>query len=71
LPYAIGVGLTVVCQDQRDGARLTLPARVVRIEEIEGDTDRYEVGAVFLLEWEHQEAQVADFLRRGGLAAAE
>jgi len=71
IPYAIGVGLTVVCQDQRDGARLTLPARVVRIEEIEGDANRYEVGAVFLLEWEHQEAQVADFLRRGGLASGE
>jgi len=71
LPYAIGVGLTVVCQDQRDGARLTLPARVVRIEEIEGETNRYEVGAVFLLEWEHQETQVTDFLRRGGLATGE
>jgi diguanylate cyclase (GGDEF)-like protein len=67
LPYAIGVALTVVCEDERDGARLTLPARVVRIEEVEGQSDRYEVGAVFLLEWEHQEAQVAEFLRRGGL----
>ncbi len=67
LPYAIGVALTVVCEDERDGARLTLPARVVRIEEVEGHSDRYEVGAVFLLEWEHQEAQVAEFLRRGGL----
>lgn len=71
LPYAMGVGLTAVCLDERDGARLTLPARVVRIEEIEGEANRYEVGAVFLLEWEHQEAQVADFLRRGGLAAGE
>ncbi len=69
LPYAIGVGLTVVCHDERDGARLTLPARVVRIEEIDGEAHRYEVGAVFLLEWEHQEAQVADFLRRGAVAA--
>ncbi len=68
MPYAIGVALTVVCIDSRDGARLTLPARVVRIEEIEGAGDRYEVGAVFLLEWEHQEAQVAEFLRRGGVA---
>jgi len=49
---------------------VTLRARVVRIEEIEGAPGRYEVGAAFLLEWEHQEAQVTEFLRRGGLAAS-
>ncbi len=69
-PYAIGEELIIVCQDGRDGARVTLRARVVRIEEIEGQPGRYEVGAAFLLEWEHQEAQVTEFLRRGGLAAS-
>jgi diguanylate cyclase (GGDEF)-like protein len=67
--YGIGEELIIVCQDGRDGARVTLRSRVVRIEEIEGQPGRYEVGAAFLLEWEHQEAQVTEFLRRGGLAA--
>jgi diguanylate cyclase (GGDEF)-like protein len=69
-PYAIGEEVVIVCQGGRDGARVTLRARVVRIEEVEGDPGRFEVGAAFLLEWEHQEAEVTEFLRRGGLAAA-
>ena len=68
-PYTIGDEVVIVCQDGRDQARVTLRARVVRIEEIEGQPRRYEVGAAFLLEWDHQEAQVTEFLRRGGLAA--
>ncbi|HKN46711.1 MAG TPA: diguanylate cyclase [Candidatus Polarisedimenticolia bacterium] len=68
--YAIGDELIIVCQDGRDGARVTLRSRVVRIEEMEDHPGRYEVGAVFLLEWEHQEAQVTEFLRRGGMAAS-
>lgn len=68
--YVIGDELIIVCQDGRDGARVTLRARVVRIEEMEDHPGRYEVGAVFLIEWEHQEAQVTEFLRRGGMAAS-
>jgi diguanylate cyclase (GGDEF)-like protein len=67
--YVLGEEVTIVCQDARDRARLTLRGRVVRVEEIEGQTGRYEVGAAFLLEWEHQEAQITEFLRRGGLLA--
>ncbi len=48
---------------------MTLRARVVRIEEVEGQPGCFEVGAAFLLEWEHQEAQVTEFLRRGGMVA--
>jgi diguanylate cyclase (GGDEF)-like protein len=69
-PYAIGDEVTIVCQDGRDQGRVTLRARIVRIEEIEGESKRFEVGAAFLLEWDHQEAQVTEFLRRGGLGAA-
>ena len=69
-PYDIGEELIIVCQDGRDGARVTLRARVVRIEEIESQEGRYEVGAAFLLEWEHQESQVTEFLSRGGLVAS-
>ena len=42
----------------------------MRIEEVEEQPGRYEIGAAFLLEWEHQEAQINEFLRRGGLAAS-
>ncbi len=68
--YAIGEEIQIVCQDARDTARVTLRARVVRIEELEDQPGRFEVGAAFLLEWEHQEAQVTEFLRRGGLVAS-
>ena len=68
-PYSIGDEVIIVCQDGRDQGRVTLRSRIVRIEEIEAEPTRFEVGAVFLLEWDHQEAQVTEFLRRGGLAA--
>lgn len=68
-PYAIGQGVVIVCQDARDLGRLTLRGRVVRIEEVESQAGRYEVGVAFVLEWQHQEAEITDFLRRGGLAA--
>jgi len=67
--YAIGDEVVIVCEDGRDQGRVTLRARIVRIEEIEGESRRFEVGAVFLLEWDHQEAQVTEFLRRGGVAS--
>jgi diguanylate cyclase (GGDEF)-like protein len=69
-PYAIGQEVGIVCQDARDLGRLTLRGRVVRIEEVEGQPGRYEVGVAFVLEWQHQEAEITDFLRRGGLAAS-
>ena len=69
-PYGIGEEVVIVCQGGRDGGRVTLRARVVRIEEVEGSPGRFEVGAAFLLEWEHQEAEVTEFLRRGGLASS-
>jgi diguanylate cyclase (GGDEF)-like protein len=69
-PYTIGDEVTIVCQDGRAQGRVTLRARIVRIEEIEGESKRFEVGAAFLLDWDHQEAQVTEFLRRGGLGAA-
>ncbi len=68
-PYVIGDEVTIVCQDAQAQARVTLRARIVRMEEIEREPRRFEVGAVFLLEWDHQETQVTEFLRRGGLAA--
>jgi len=69
VPYAIGVTLQVVCEDGRRGARLTLPARVVRVEAIEERPGSFEVGVAFLVEWEHQESEILEFLRRTGAAA--
>ena len=69
VPYAMGVEVVIVCEDPERGARMTLPARVVRVEEIEDQPGRYEVGAAFLVEWEHQESEITDFLRRAGAAA--
>jgi len=69
VPYAIGVDLSIVCEDERRGARLTLPARVVRVESIEERPGSFEGGAAFLVEWEHQESAILEFLRRTGAAA--
>lgn len=69
VPYAIGVELQVVCEDGRRAAKLTLPARVVRVEAIEERPGSFEVGVAFLVEWEHQESEILEFLRRTGAAA--
>ena len=69
VPYAIGVDLRIACEDERRGARLTLPARVVRVEAIEERPGSFEVGVAFLVEWEHQESAILEFLRRTGAAA--
>jgi len=67
--YGIGAEVMIHCEDSRGQARITLKGRVVRVEELEGQPGKHEVGIAFLLEWEHQESQVTDFLRRGGLSA--
>ncbi len=69
VPFAIGVEVVILCEDGRHGARMTLPARVVRVEETGDGSGRYEVGAAFLVEWEHQESEITEFLRRAGAAA--
>jgi len=67
--HGIGDEVMIHCEDSRGQARITLKGRVVRVEEVEGQAGRREVGVAFLLEWEHQESQITDFLRRGGLSA--
>jgi hypothetical protein len=42
---------------------------VVRVESIEERPGSFEVGAAFLVEWEHQESAILEFLRRTGAAA--
>ena len=69
VPFAIGVEVVIVVEDDRHGARMTLPGRVVRVEEQEERPGHFEVGAAFLIEWEHQEAEITEFLRRAGAAA--
>jgi diguanylate cyclase (GGDEF)-like protein len=69
VPYAMGVEVVIICEDAGRGARMTLPARVVRVEERDDQPGAYEVGAVFLVEWEHQESEIVEFLRRAGAAA--
>jgi hypothetical protein len=45
---------------------------VVRVEDLEGigKPGRYDVGIAFLLEWEHQEAEITEFLHREKVGAA-
>ena len=64
--YGIGQEVLVRCRDAEGPDQITLKGRVVRVEELEemGRPGRYDVGIAFLLEWEHQEAEVARFLQR-------
>jgi hypothetical protein len=65
-PYGIGERVVVKCHETGGADHLTLKGRVVRVEELEdrGLSGRFDVGIAFLLEWEHQEAEVARFLQR-------
>ena len=64
--YGIGQEVVIRCREADGSDQITLKGRVVRVEEIEdtGRPGRYDVGIAFLLEWEHQEAEVARFLQR-------
>jgi diguanylate cyclase (GGDEF)-like protein len=64
--FGVGDEVQVRCVAQTGSETLTLRGRVVRVEELErsGGEDRFDVGIAFLLEWEHQEAEIADFLQR-------
>ncbi|MCI0408291.1 MAG: diguanylate cyclase, partial [Acidobacteria bacterium] len=65
-PYGIGECVVVKCHDAGGSDQLTLKGRVVRVEELDdrGMPGRFDVGIAFILEWEHQEAEVARFLQR-------
>ena len=69
VPFAIGVEVEILIEDSRHGARMTLPGRVVRVEEAEDRAGRFEIGAAFQVAWEHQESEITEFLRRAGAAA--
>lgn len=64
--YGIGQEVVIKCREADGPDQITLKGRVVRVEELEdlGRPGRYDVGIAFLLEWEHQEAEVARFLQR-------
>jgi len=66
LPYEVGQEVVIRCQDPVGSGQITLRGRVVRVEELEGlgRPGRFDVGVAFLLEWEHQEAEVTEFLQR-------
>jgi diguanylate cyclase (GGDEF)-like protein len=64
--YSLGQQLELACSALHGQERLVLRARVVRVEEIEADkgVPRYEIGVVFIFQWEHEETELADFLKR-------
>ena len=70
--YAMGEEVRIRCQDPAGPVMLTLRGRVVRVEELDGigKPGRYDVGIAFLLEWEHQEAEITEFLHREKVGAA-
>jgi len=70
-PYALGEAVRVRCRAQAGSETITLRGRVVRVEELEGSGEpgRFDVGIAFLLEWEHQEAEINEFLQKERVGA--
>lgn len=64
-PYTLGQRLELACSNLNGQDQLVLHARVVRVEEQEGAGGQpvYEIGVVFIFQWEHEETQLADFLK--------
>ena len=69
--YSIGEEVLVRCHDPAGSETITLRGRVVRVEDLEdiGRPGRFDVGIAFLLEWEHQEAEITEFLQRERVGA--
>ncbi len=69
--YSIGEEVRVRCHDPAGSETITLRGRMVRVEDLEdiGRPGRYDVGIAFLLEWEHQEAEITEFLQRERVGA--
>jgi diguanylate cyclase (GGDEF)-like protein len=71
--FEIGEGVMVRCRDLAREDQISLTGRVVRLEELDEPApgSRFDVGIAFDLEWEHQEAEVARFLRQDRVGAGE
>jgi len=69
--YSIGEEVLVRCHDPAGSETITMRGRVVRVEDLEdiGRPGRCDVGIAFLLEWEHQEAEITEFLQRERVGA--
>jgi diguanylate cyclase (GGDEF)-like protein len=70
-PYSIGEEVAVRCHDPAGAETITLRGRVVRVEDLEGigKAERFDVGIAFVLDWEHQEAEIREFLERENVGA--
>jgi diguanylate cyclase (GGDEF)-like protein len=65
-PLSVGQEVSVICSNLRDMDQVVLPARVLRVEEVDpgGEPPRYEVGLAFELTWEHQVQEILEFIDR-------
>lgn len=70
-PFEVGQEVIIRCQDPAESDQITLRGRVVRVEDLEGlgKPGRFDVGIAFLLEWEHQEVEITEFLQRERVGA--
>jgi diguanylate cyclase (GGDEF)-like protein len=66
--YPLGQQLELVCSNTnvQGGEQIILHGRVVRVEELEAAAPKpgYEIGVVFIFQWEHEESRLAEFLKR-------
>jgi len=64
-PIELGRSVEVRCKNRRDGEKVAIPGKVVRIEAFESESGpRYEIGVLFDLVVEEQVDGVIDFLER-------
>jgi diguanylate cyclase (GGDEF)-like protein len=70
--YQIGEPVRIRCQETEGSRQVSLQGRVVRVEELDGigKPGRFDVGIAFLVEWEHQEAEITEFLLQDRPGAA-
>jgi diguanylate cyclase (GGDEF)-like protein len=64
-PVELGRTVHVICSSRKDGEKVLIPGKVVRVESFDGEEGaRYEIGVLFDLVVEEQLEGVVDFLER-------
>jgi diguanylate cyclase (GGDEF)-like protein len=66
-PYPVGQAVSLICNNLRDLDQIVVQGRVVRIEEMNGnspDSGSFEIGLAFDTTWEHQVREINAFLER-------
>jgi diguanylate cyclase (GGDEF)-like protein len=63
--FAIGQTLEISFVEDEKKEVFSLPGRVIRVEELEGeDSGKFEIGVAFIMEWENQEPKLLELIEK-------